>query len=145
MEIQLLHAIVRDLRLFQSKAAPGQVNVRRSYIRTSEVEASIVVRSNASRIRSRGSLVFFVGRVQHQLHAFEPQQRPIEVFSLRLGRSHHVEPQHIAVERDGRRHVKHLQQRSHPSYLNAHIILRSHSNAVVVLSSLFDSVGLLRL
>src|SRR5205807_3825056 len=78
VEIQLLHAIVRDLRLFQSKAAPGQVNVRRSYIRTSEVEASIVVRNNASGIRSRGSLVFFARRVQHQLHAFEPQQRPIE-------------------------------------------------------------------
>src|SRR2546429_10021429 len=81
VEIQLLHAIVRDLGLFQSKAAPGQVNVR--YIRTSEVEASIVVRNNASGIRSRGSLVFFARRVQHQLHAFEPQQRPIEVFSLR--------------------------------------------------------------
>jgi len=38
-----------------------------------------------------------------------------------------------------------LQQRRHPSYLNAHIILRSHFNPVVALSSLFDSVGLLRL
>jgi len=80
----------------------------------------IFVRSNPSRIRNQRPRVIFVSRVQHQLHAIQLEQCPIEPFFVRLRGGDNLEPQHIPVKYNGRRHIEHLEQRGHPSNFNAH-------------------------
>jgi hypothetical protein len=91
--IHLLHAIGRDFWRFHILAARPQVSVCGIHIGATEENCRVIVGGNPHGIRFGRPGVLFVSRVQHQLHVIQPEQRPIESVSSRLGSAHDLEPQ----------------------------------------------------
>src|ERR1700737_1861334 len=78
-EIQLLHAIRRDLWLLHVYPQSPQVGVGPIYVGTSEVDYDVLVGANTRGIGDQRAPSFIVRCVQHEFHAIQPEQYPIEL------------------------------------------------------------------
>jgi hypothetical protein len=121
-DVQLLHAVRRDGRLFYTEAMGAEMPVSAVQIFATEEETSVVMRGYTSRIGGGWALVLFVGGVEHYFHAIQLEERPTEVVAgARCGDK--FEAENVAVEMDGGRHVENLEQGSEASNINWHGIL----------------------
>ena len=104
---QLPHAVRTHHRLVHLEAMRAEQPVRPVQILATEVQPGIGVCGYAGGVGSRRPLAVLVRGIEHQLHAVEPEQRPVEVVSRpRCGDD--LEPQHVAVEMDRCRHIEDL-------------------------------------
>src|SRR6266567_4776627 len=119
-EIQLLHAVKRDLWLLCGDPLSPEVGVSSVYVRTSKVDGGVLVGGDTRGIGNRRSLAVIVGRIQHEFRAIQPKQYPIEPRRRLSICADNFEAQSVTVELDGGRHVEHCKQRSQATNVNRH-------------------------
>src|SRR5579871_4033113 len=125
-EVELFHAVGGDGRLTDGCAAAAEFFVGPLHVRTSEIQASILVRGGTSGVRNgRALVVRFVGRVEHDLGGAELQPYPVKFVFAELRRiADDCEAENIAVEAQGGGHVVDLQERANAADFKRHDLLR---------------------
>ena len=109
VEVQLLHTIRCDLRLFGVDATGAKVLVSGVQIFAAEIQAGVVVGSGPRGLGRRGTLVRLVRGIEHQLRAIQLEPGPIAVIP-RLRRSVNFEAEHVAIEMNRGWHVENLKE-----------------------------------
>src|SRR5258708_17734135 len=118
---KLLHAVWRNFGLFHVDSLGTQVRVDSINVGSSEETPGVAVRSRAARVGSRRPLIVLVSRIKHKIYIIQPKPDPVVIWRSRVPvRLHDLEPQDVAIELQGSRHVEDLKQWCHSSDIHGH-------------------------
>src|ERR1700754_4051728 len=128
VQVQLLHAIWRNLRFCHLDTMLTQVTMDRIHVRRTKVQASVAVCYYPDGLWVGRTILLLVSSVQHYFSIVEPQQSPVKLIALARRSLDHFEPKHVAIKTNRRRHVEDLQQNTNATNVNAHESFLSQFN-----------------
>ena len=123
VEVELFHAVGSNGRGADGDTLGEELLIGRVRIGAGEIEAGIVMGSDAGRIGRDGALVVeFVGSVKHDLRVAQLEQSPVEAILAKDRRSHfHFESELVAIKPNRSGHVIDLEERSQSAHIERHL------------------------